>query len=80
MPASVRAFFKEKHTLFNCLFEAVRSVVSRMFYSLNKSKNFTPGFICVLHTFGRPLEWNPHIHCLISEVGHYDDGEWRNFL
>ena len=71
-------FFKEKRTLFNCLFEAVRSVVSRMFYSLNKSKNFTPGFICVLHTFGRPLEWNPHIHCLISEGGHSDDGEWRN--
>ncbi|ESL02038.1 hypothetical protein GCWU000282_02857 [Catonella morbi ATCC 51271] len=43
-----------------------------------KSKNFTPGFICVLHTFGRPLEWNPHIHCLISEGGHSDDGEWRN--
>ena len=43
-----------------------------------KSKNFTPGFICVLHTFRRPLEWNPHIHCLISEGGHSDDGEWRN--
>ena len=41
-------------------------------------KNFTPGFICVLHTFGRPLEWNPHIHCLISEGGHSDDGEWKN--
>ena len=40
--------------------------------------NFTPGFICVLHTLGRPLEWNPHIHCLISECGHSDDGEWRN--
>jgi len=45
---------------------------------MNKSKNFTPGFICVLHTFGIPLEWNPHIHCLISEGGHSDDGEWRN--
>lgn len=45
---------------------------------MNKSKNFAPGFICVLHTFGRPLEWNPHIHCLISEGGHSDDVEWRN--
>ena len=34
-------------------------------------KNFVPGFICVLHTFGRPLEWNPHIHCLITEGGFY---------
>lgn len=45
---------------------------------MNKSKNFTPGFICVLHTFGRPLEWNPHIHCLLSEGGFSDDCEWRH--
>lgn len=48
-----------------------------MFYKLNKSKNFTPGFIMVLHTFGRDLKWNPHIHCLISEGGYSDDGFWR---
>lgn len=34
--------------------------------------------LCVLHTFGRPLEWNPHIHCLITEGGFSDDGFWRN--
>lgn len=28
----------------------------------------------VLHTFGRDLKWNPHIHCLISEGGYNDDG------
>lgn len=62
IPEELRHFFKEKCTLLDCLFNAVHSVASRMFYSVNKSKNFTPGFICVLHTFGRPLEWNPHIH------------------
>ena len=30
----------------------------------------------VLHTFGRNLKWNPHIHCLISEGGYSDDGFW----
>ena len=40
--------------------------------------NFTPGFIMVLHTFGRELKWNPHIHCLISEGGYSDNGFWRN--
>lgn len=78
IPEELRHFFKENRTLLDCLFEAVRSVVSRMFYTINKSKNFTPGFICVLHTFGRPLKWNPHIHCLISEGGLSDTGEWRN--
>ena len=78
IPEELRHFFKEKHTLLDCLVNAVHSIVSRMFYSVNNSKNFTPGFICVLHTFEHPLEWNPHINCLISESGHSDDGEWRN--
>ena len=49
-----------------------------MFYKMNHSKNFTPGFIMVLHTFGRNLKWNPHIHCLISEGGYSDDGYLRH--
>lgn len=49
-----------------------------MFFQINKSKNFTSGFIMVLHTFGRDLKWNPHIHCLVSEGGYSDDGFWRH--
>ena len=73
----LRHFFLEDRNLLDCLFLAVRSVIFRMFHSINKSRNFVPGFICVLHTFGRPLEWNPHIHCLLSEGGFSDDGFWR---
>lgn len=72
------AFFLKDRSLLDCLFHAVNSVVSRMFFKTNKSKNFTPGFIMVLHTLGRDLKWNPHINCLISEGGFSDDGFWRN--
>ena len=75
---NLRDFFLKDRSLLNCLFHSVTSVVSRMFFKLNKSKNFTPGFLMVLHTFGRDLKWNPHIHCLISEGGYSDDGFWRN--
>lgn len=74
----LRHFFLEDRSLLNCLFSSVRSVVLNMFYKANRSKNFVPGVVCVLHTFGRPLEWNPHIHCLITEGGFSDDGFWRN--
>ena len=77
IPEELRHFFLEDRNLLNCLFSAVRSVVLQMFYKINKSENFTPGFICVLHTFGRPLEWNPHIHCLISEGGTGSITPWR---
>lgn len=66
---NLRPFFLKNRSLLNCLFSAVNSVVSRMFHKDNKHELFTPGFICVLHTFGRDLKWNPHIHCLISEAG-----------
>lgn len=65
----LRPFFLKDRSLLNCLFSAVNSVISRMFFKINKSQRFTPGFICVLHTFGRDLKWNPHIHCLLSEGG-----------
>ena len=75
---SLREFFLKDRSLLDCLFHSANSVITRMFYKMNKSKNFTPGFIMVLHTFGRDLKWNPHIHCLISEGGYRDDGVWRN--
>lgn len=74
---NLRDFFLKDRSLLHCLFSAVNSTISRFFFNLNKSKNFTPGFILVLHTFGRDLKWNPHIHCLISEGAFSDDGTWR---
>ena len=74
---SLRHFFLHDRSLLNCLFHAVSDVIKAYFLSFNKQKNFVPGFICVLHTFGRPLEWNPHIHCLLSEGGLSDDAFWH---
>ena len=48
------------------------------FTRIIKSEKFTPGFICVLHTFGRDLKWNPHIHCILSEGGIGNSGLWRS--
>lgn len=75
---ALRPFFLKDRSLLNCLFSAVSSVVSRMFHKDNQHELFTPGFICVLHTFGRDLKWNPHIHCLISEGGVGNSGIWRH--
>lgn len=74
----LRPFFLEDRSLLNCLFSSVNSVVTNMFHKDNKTELFTPGFICVLHTFGRDLKWNPHIHCLISEGGVGKHLTWRN--
>lgn len=77
IPQELRIFFLNDRSLLNCLFHSVRDVILRMFFRLNKSEHFTPGFICVLHTFGRDLKWNPHIHALISEGGAGNFTPWR---
>lgn len=77
IPEELRSFFLKDRSLLNCLFHAVQSVVLRMFAKLNKTEHFVPGFICVLHTFGRDLKWNPHIHCLISEGATGTLTPWR---
>lgn len=78
IPEELRIFFRRDRDLLNCLFHAVRDVILRMFFQMNKSECFTPGFICVLHTFGRSLQWNPHIHVLLSEGGCGNKTVWRS--
>ena len=77
IPEELRPYFLKDRSLLNCLFHSVRDVILRMFFKMNKSELFTPGFICVLHTFGRDLKWNPHIHALISEGGSGNITPWR---
>lgn len=62
-------YFLKYRELLDGLFEAASSSVLSWFYELNKSQNFTPGIMCTLHTFGRDLKWNPHIHMLCTEGG-----------
>ncbi len=53
---NLREFFLNDRELLNCLFHACTSVISNMFLKINKSRHYTPGFIMVLHTFGRDLK------------------------
>jgi len=59
--------FQENRSLLHLLFRAVENTLLSWFYELNKSESFIPGFVSTLHTFGRDLKWNPHIHTLITE-------------
>lgn len=62
-------YFQKYRFLLNGLFYASSQAVLSWFYEMNKSQSFTPGIMCTLHTFGRDLKWNPHIHMLCTEGG-----------
>ncbi len=73
-------FFFPFENRINLLFKAVRDTIySILNESFKKNKKgilkkytskikYTPGFFAFLHTFGRDLKWNPHIHILIAEI------------
>ena len=62
-------YFQKYRFLLDGLFNAASQAVLSWFYELNKSQDFKPGIMCTLHTFGRDLKWNPHIHMLCTEGG-----------
>lgn len=38
----------------------------------------SPGMLMTLHTWGRQLNYHPHIHCLISAGGMTPTGDWKD--
>jgi hypothetical protein len=62
----LRVFFLLDRNLLNLLFKSTADTISSWLKRRNKSQNLTCGMISTLHTFGRDLKWNPHIHMLVS--------------
>ena len=95
IPKQLRSyFFFPFSDRINLLFKAVRNTIySILNESFKKNKlgilkkyssniKYTPGFFAFLHTFGRDLKWNPHIHILIAEIKLGDDNSckpWKFF-
>jgi len=79
IPAELRPYFRNNRLLLNILFDAVSITLSSWFKSQNKSQSFTPGFVCTLHTFGRDLKWNPHIHVLLTDGASGNFTVWKPF-
>lgn len=69
IPQELRIYFRTIPNLVDVLFKAAQETILYRFNEINKSKKFVPGIIMVLHTFSRSLNWNPHIHCLVTEGG-----------
>lgn len=77
--------------LFQAVHNTIYSILNESYkYSKKKKKlikymskiKYTPGFFSFLHTFGRDLKWNPHIHVLLAEIKLGDNdtvNKWNYF-
>lgn len=75
IPDSLCPWFFDDLTTTNILFEAVSDTIYSIVNGrINKKKKtrkqdmkYAPGYMAFLHTFGRPLNFNTHIHVIIAE-------------
>ena len=67
IPKELRQYFLSHKELLDILFKAATDSILFFFHKRAPKKNLVPGIVLVLHTFGRDLKWNPHIHCLVTE-------------
>ena len=94
IPKEFRKFFFYPFDRINILFEAINetiySILNVNYKKSNKRKRkkkyvskqkFYPGFFAFLHTFGRDLKWNPHIHVLLAEkkISNIEIKKWDYF-
>jgi len=75
----LRHYFRKERTLLHVLFKSSAQVFSDWFYNKNHKEHFRPGMVVALHTFGRDLKWNPHIHMLITEGATGNITKWKVF-
>ena len=68
IPEELRVYFRNNRMLLNLLFKASSETIKWWFKDKYKIK-VIPAFISVLHTYGRPLNFNPHIHMLLLDGG-----------
>ena len=61
------------------LFRSAAQVIQDWALAQNKKEQFQFGMVCVLHTFGRDLKWNPHIHMLLTEGACGKISPWKSF-
>jgi len=77
IPSSINTLILfNRKLLLNMLFKCVRNTILSWTTEQN-NKSYIPGFIMVLHTFGRDIKFNSHIHILTTCGGlSQDKSKW----
>lgn len=78
IPEQLRVYFGKDRKMLSILTKCAADAIKSWMREQNKSESFTPGIVAVIHTFGRDLKWNPHVHALVTEGGAGKKTAWRN--
>lgn len=76
IPKELRKVFYHDRKKLNELSKQVAEVFQYHNYQRSKKRGLRSGIITVIHTFGRDLKFNPHIHALVTEGALDNKNEW----
>jgi hypothetical protein len=68
-------FLLHRHLLKALTDEAAKLIMG----FFKKKAKVTPGIIAGLHTFGSGINFNPHVHMLVTMGGLTKQGEWKQY-
>jgi hypothetical protein len=78
IPQELRKYFFADRSKLNELSNQVAKVFQYWYRKKNKSRELEVGVITVIHTFGRDLKFNPHIHALVTEGALDNQKQWKS--
>lgn len=77
IPEGMRDIFLRNRKLLGVLPKSAAEVIKSWCEDWNKQEKYMPGIVAVIHTFGRDLKWNPHVHVLMTLGAMGKSGKWR---
>lgn len=72
-------FVKQNRYLLGSIFKAVKRTIDRLVHDRYPTDLIKVGLICALHTSGKNLKFNTHIHVIVSEGGLNKKKEWVDY-
>lgn len=72
----LRVIFLKHRQLLKAFMDEGARLVKEYF---EKKHKVTPGIIVGLHTFGSRINFNPHLHMLVTMGGMKENGEWKTY-
>lgn len=70
---------EQNRSLYETLFQAVERTINRLVHDRYPTEQIKVGMICALHTGGKDLKFNPHVHVIVTEGGLNKSREWRDY-
>lgn len=69
IPDELRIYFRQDRKRLNYLFDAASITIKYWFKEKFKKYDLIPAYVSIIHTFGRSLIFNPHIHMILLDGG-----------